>query len=137
MPSSDNKLVAHLVGLGLNELESLTYIALAANGPTTAYQLAKAIQKPTANVYKAVNSLAAKGAVAVQAGEKRMINAIPPLEFIGRLRRKFAELADVSVKELSAIHRAPEGDQLYSLENVDAVLERARDQCSRLPGRLS
>jgi sugar-specific transcriptional regulator TrmB len=119
-------LVQQLVGLGLNELEARAYIALAASGPTTAYQLAKSIHKPTANVYKAVNSLAAKGAAAVQAGEKRVVNVIPPAEFVGRLRRQFAELADAAIEGLAAIHSAPDTDQLYSLENVDAVLERAR-----------
>ena len=112
--------------LGLNELEANAYIALLADGPATAYQLAQRIGKQTANVYRVVDALAEKGAVAVQSGKKQMLTAIDPDEFLSQLQRRHQKWIDGASKGLRSLHRQPNGGQLYSLDNVDAVIERAR-----------
>lgn len=123
---SSSALIAQLLGLGLSDLEARVYVALLASGTSTAYQLAQQIGKPTANVYKAVRSLAAKGGLATRRGKKQMLSAIPPEEFLRQLQRRHAELIAGAAKGLAAIQRPTEVDQLYVLENIDAVLERAR-----------
>jgi sugar-specific transcriptional regulator TrmB len=119
-------LVSQLNELGLSELEATTYVALVAHGSTTAYQLAQQISKPTANVYKAVSSLADKGAVVVQPGSKRLLTATAPDEFLGQLQHRHQELISHATRGLRSLHRPAPGANLYTLESVDGAFERAR-----------
>ena len=62
---SKDKIFESLKQLGLNNLEAEVYIHLLTNYPMTAYKVGKGINKPTANVYKAIESLSKKGAVII------------------------------------------------------------------------
>lgn len=126
MKSPPAGFVRQLIDLGLTDLEARAYAALVAHGGMTAYQLAQRIGKPTANVYKAVRSLAAKGAAATQRGRRRVLVAIPPDEFLGRLRRRHAELIEGAARSLRELRAAPDQPHLYALEDVESTLERAR-----------
>src|SRR5689334_21396734 len=119
-------LISQLNELGLSELEATTYVALVARGSTTAYQLAQQIGKPTANVYKAVRSLADKGAVVVQPGSKRMLTATAPDEFLAQLQHRHQELIAHATRGLRSLHRPAPGANLYTLESVGGAFERAR-----------
>ena len=52
-----------LESLGLTQIEALAYAYLVANPSSTGYRVARGIGKPTANVYRALESLGRKGAV--------------------------------------------------------------------------
>lgn len=114
-----------LVELGLSDLESRCYRALLADGPATGYELARRTGKPAANVYKAVASLAAKGAVATRAGRTRVFEPIPPSEFLGQLERKQTALLRRAKTELERLASTPEPSRLHAIESAEAAFERA------------
>ena len=120
------QLHAQLVELGLGELEARTYVALLKGGPATAYSVGRTIGKPTANVYKAADALEARGAIISSSGQKRILRPVAPEEFLAHLRRRQGDLLDSVAAGLEALRSAPQGVGLYRLENVDAVIERAR-----------
>ncbi len=114
------------MGLGLNALEARCYEALLSGGRATGYELAQRTGKPAANVYKAVASLAHKGAVSVRSGRTRVFEAIPPAEFLGGVERRHAALVEQALSNLESIASDPEPAQLHAIESVDAAFARAR-----------
>ena len=67
--------------MGLNALEAEVYAQLLKESPLTGYGVAKALGKPAANVYKAIDTLADKGAVIVDEGGTRQCRAVPAQGF--------------------------------------------------------
>ncbi len=113
--------------LGLNHLEAEVYALLLGCGePTTAYGIGKALGKPTANVYKAIEALARKGAVIVEEGEPRLCRPIPADEFISQLKAEFLDTADRASLGLSDLGEPAPDEGVYRLESVSLILERCR-----------
>ena len=117
--------------LGFTELESDVYTALAAGPPMTAYAIGRSLRKPTANVYKAVEALARKGAVLVEDGHRRQCRAVPPDLLLTRLelavhrdiekaRGLFADLDPTGVDE-----------RVYRLETPDEIISRCVEMIER------
>jgi sugar-specific transcriptional regulator TrmB len=59
-------------------------------GRATGYRVGREIGRPTANVYKALDALVAKGAVLVQEGGAGLFAPVPPRRFLAQLRGAFA-----------------------------------------------
>lgn len=117
----------YLRRLGLNQLEAEVYLALLPLEPTTAYRIGKLIGRPTANVYKAVEALARRGAVMVQEGGSRLVSALPVEEFLGKTERTFLETTRQLSEDLRALQQRREvDDSVYRLESGSQVLERVR-----------
>lgn len=87
METDQEKCIALLRDLGLNQLEAEIYTFLLPNEPMTAYRVGKAIGRPTANVYKSIENLARFGAVLVEEGTNRVCRAVPVEEFIRQIGR--------------------------------------------------
>jgi hypothetical protein len=85
----------------------------------------KAIGKATANVYKAVESLARSGAVLVEEGEPSLCRAVPPGEFLARTRRAFQRRTEVAEEALSGLEAPPSDERIYRVEDLEEVFERA------------
>ncbi len=115
-----------LTGLGLNRLEAAVYVHLLANPPMTAYRIARGIGAATANVYKAVESLANRGAVLVEDGANRLCRAVPAREFLRQIETGFLERGREAERALAAIERKIDDERWYKLDSVPAMLERAR-----------
>lgn len=113
-----------LVALGLTPLEAEVYTALVQASPSTGYRIAQRVGKPTANVYKALTSLAAKGAVLVDHGRLRQCRAVPPEEFIGRRTRELNALAAEAVAQLRQPVEEADDHGVYTLRSVEQVGER-------------
>ena len=96
--------IEHLVGLGLNELEAQVYLFLLSHKPMTAYGVARQIGKATANTYKAIESLARRGAVLVEDGDNRQCRAVPVREFMAHLERTFSERTRAAELTLASLH---------------------------------
>lgn len=94
--------------------------------PATAYAIGKAIGRPTANVYKAVDQLARLGAVLIEEGESRVCRAIAPEEFIRQTELAFRERAAAAAAALGRLEKEDFDERVYRVESVGAVLERAR-----------
>jgi len=120
-----------LVGLGLTPLESKIYAYLSENSPATGYRVAKAIGTPTANTYKAIQSLQDKGAVIIEDGTNRLCRAVATEEFLDRLERRFSDLKTQARKELAKLKPAPEDERFYYLQTSDQVFERFRTMLAK------
>lgn len=117
---------ALLSGLGFTALEAAVYRCLVEASPATGYRVAQQLGKPIANTYKAVESLAAKGAVLVDEGEHRQWRAVPPGELLRRLERAFHERCAAAEGELMRLAQPAADDRVYALRSRGQVIERAR-----------
>lgn len=114
----------NLSDLGFNFLESEVYLELLANEPMTAYRIAKNINKPTANVYKAVDSLSEKGAVLIEDNIKRKCKAVPPEEFINHIEKSILYKTKNLKEQLKDIGKVYYDELSYSIESVPLVFEK-------------
>ena len=116
-----------LLELGFNELEAEVYLHLLPNPPATAYAVGKALGRPTANVYKAVDVLAHRGAVLIEEGENRQCRAaVPVAEFLRQARASFNELTAEAERRLGSLLSAPPDERVYRIESSEQLFERAR-----------
>jgi len=116
-----------LIGLGLNRLEAEVYIALLQAGKTmTGYAIAKMINKPTANVYKSLDSLIDYGAVISVNAESRLCTAIPAAQFLETWQRRFVDQIEQTSTILQTLEKPPAYDGVYQLGTVELALTRAR-----------
>jgi HTH-type transcriptional regulator, sugar sensing transcriptional regulator len=123
--------VRALVDLGFTGLEAEVYTALARHPPMTGYRAAQLLGKPAANVYKAIESLQAKGAVIVDDGGSRVCHAVPAEELLGLLERGFRESRARAAAALAEIESVPADDRVYQLRSREQVLERCRRMLAR------
>ncbi|HVP06592.1 MAG TPA: helix-turn-helix domain-containing protein, partial [Candidatus Acidoferrum sp.] len=115
-----------LIGLGLTNLEAEIYAFLLAHSPATGYGIAKGIAKPTANTYKALESLQSKGAIIIDDSQTRLCRAVPMEELFGIFQRKFDSFKSEARSELAKIERAPDDSRIYQLQSMDQVISRFR-----------
>jgi sugar-specific transcriptional regulator TrmB len=120
-----------LVSLGFTSLEAEVYAFLLGESPVTGYRIAQALRKPAPNIYKAIESLEAKGAVMVDDGASRVCQPVPPDELLGHLERRFQEDRARAAASLSRIAAPVPDDRVYQLRSPDQVLERARAMLGR------
>ena len=126
-----DKNIEKLLEIGFNKLEAEVYLYLLSHPPATAYKIGKDINKPTANVYKAIESLAGKGSVIVEDNKTRLCRAVAPDEFLNMYERSVVEKTR-SVKELlNSIHKKSDDEKTYSINSVELVLERFRSMMER------
>jgi hypothetical protein len=107
-------------------MEAEVYAFLLAESPATGYRIAGGIGKPAANTYKAIESLASKGAVIVDEGQSRLCRAIPPDELLARLERTFRAQRDMALAALTNPPDSSADDRVYQIKSPDQVLERCR-----------
>lgn len=124
-----------LTSLGLNELEAEVYVALLTQPSLTGYKLGKLLNKPAANVYKALDALARKGAVMLEEGSSQLCRAVPVQEFINQLERDFLDKTRQACQSLSHLKPVPADEKSYQLLSAPLVLERCRQmlqQCTTI-----
>jgi sugar-specific transcriptional regulator TrmB len=115
-----------LVELGLTALEADVYTCLLRERDATGYRVAAALGKPVANTYKALQSLAAKGAIVIDEGQSRICRAVPPSELLGRLERAFDSRKTRAEKALVRLPGAPADDRVFQMRSREQVFERCR-----------
>jgi sugar-specific transcriptional regulator TrmB len=118
------------LGLNLLEAEVYTYL-LAQVDPVTAYRIGKILGKPTANVYKAIEALARKGAVILHAGETCLCRAVSAEEFLGQLLSSFQETTREAAHHLANLHDPYPDERIYQLQSVSQIFERFRRMLSQ------
>jgi sugar-specific transcriptional regulator TrmB len=123
--------VEALTSLGFTELEARIYTLLLEESPVTGYRVAQALRKPAPNIYKALESLEAKGAVMVDDGASRLCRPIPPHELLSRLERRFQRERARAAQALSDLGVPRQDDRVYRLRSCDQVLERCRAMLGR------
>ena len=114
-----------LESLGLTQIEARCYAHLAANPSTTGYGVARGIGKPTANVYRAIETLERKGLVIHDRGTTPAYRALPPEDMLARLERDFQERKARASRELASLKPTSSDEKLYALKSHDDVIARA------------
>ena len=123
--------VQTLVAMGLTSLEAEVYGHLLLESPATGYRVAQAIGKPAANTYKALESLARKGAVLVDDGANRLCRAVPSDEWLSQLERQFQANKKQAAEALAGLSTTAYDDRIYQLTSRTQVLERCRAMLER------
>jgi sugar-specific transcriptional regulator TrmB len=123
--------VQALTALGFSGLEAEVYTFLLQESPATGYRVAQGLGRPVANTYKAIESLAHKGAVLVEEGAGRQCRAVPAEELLGQLERAFQERRQAASDALAELHGAPDDDRVYHLRTRAQMLERCRAMLRR------
>jgi sugar-specific transcriptional regulator TrmB len=118
-------LVAALESLGLAHIEALAYAHLVSHSSTTGYRVARGIGKPTANVYRALETLERKGLVHRDRGTPPAYRALSPDDMLARLEREFMEKKTRAAKELAALKPGADDEKLYSIKTHEHVIARA------------
>lgn len=118
--------------LGLTPLEADVYGFLVQASPATGYRVAQALGKSVGMIYKAVESLEAKGAaMSADDGESRVIRAVPVADFIAQVRRQIDEACISATRALSTAPVPEPDDRLYRLTSREQVMQRAFEMFSR------
>ena len=128
--------IAPISALGFTELEAATYAYLVQHSPATGYRIAHGIGKPIANTYKAIESLARKGAVVIGQTPNRMCRAVPPDEVLDRAEHSFKKRRDAASRALSVLPIANQDAGVYGLTAPDQVFDRARRMVAQARGVL-
>ncbi|MBE9467886.1 MAG: hypothetical protein IMY72_06125 [Bacteroidetes bacterium] len=119
-----NKSIENLMQLGFNNLEAEIYFHLLSNLPMTAYKIGRQLNKPTANVYKAIDSLSKKGAVMFEDNNKKHCKAISPDEFFSQYEKNIIDKTNSTKKLLNNIDKESFDERSYTIESVPLVFER-------------
>jgi sugar-specific transcriptional regulator TrmB len=131
MSNVSEESIRALQSLGFSELEAAIYTFLLQNPPTTGYRIAHQLNKPTANTYKGISALQARGAIIVDDSQSRLCRAVPPAELVGQMQRALRHRCDVAIKELAKLEAPPEDERIYRLSTWDQVIERTRQMLLR------
>lgn len=116
--------IESLKALGLNQLEAEVYLHLLTNEPMTAYKVGKSINKPTANVYKAIDSLVNKGAVLIENNKSKYCKSVPPNEFLNHYKKDLIAKTEKTKLLLNNLEIDYYDEKTYSIESVPLVFER-------------
>lgn len=114
-----------LESLGLAHIEALSYAHLVSHPSTTGYKVARGIGKPTANVYRALETLERKGLVIQDRGTPPAYRALPPDEMLARLERDFMARKSRAAAQLAALKPGVSDEKLYALKSHEHVIARA------------
>jgi len=135
-PASTEAIGAGLRDLGLTGYAADAFCSLARVSEATAGDLVSRTGIPDSKIYYALDELAEKGLVEVQAGKPKTYRAIPAREAEGRLARLLEEKHDrerATVKRvasllepLRAAARSPITDLAYIVKGLPNVTARAR-----------
>ena len=128
---NESSALAALSALGFTDLEARIYCELARSGAATGYGVAKAIGRPGANVYQALNSMQQKGAVLLADAASKAYRALPAEELLATMERGFRARLDTAEEALSTIAAAAPDDLLYKLASADQAYEHARAMIAR------
>ena len=120
--------------LGFTELEAAAYAYLVQHSPATGYRVAHGIGKPIANTYKAIESLARKGAVVIEKTGSRLCRAVPPTEMLERVEHSFRRSHDRASRVLSLLPVANHDAGVYGLTSREQVFDRARRMLTEARG---
>lgn len=126
-----DRAIEHLARLGFTAMESEVYVALLRHSPATGYRVATAIGKATANTYKALRTLAEKGAILHEEGDGSLYRAVPVKELLARRTREFEEQRDAAFEALKNVGDDTIDTGVYRLHSHDQVIQRAREMIDR------
>jgi len=120
-----------LIDIGFNRLEADVYIYLLSHPPATAYKIGKEINKPTANVYKAIDTLSIKGAVLIEDNKNKLCKAVNSNEFIAAYKAEILNNAAQAEKALNNINVEVLDQNSYRIQSVALIFKRFQNMMER------
>lgn len=123
----NNSICTQLMEIGLTALEADIYLYLLTQGTQTGYAVSKGINKPTANVYKSLESLVQKGAIELTVSNKKQYIACDWKQLIARQKTEFDNNVLALEKNLSELElNLQDDEQVFQLSNPEQVLEHSK-----------
>jgi sugar-specific transcriptional regulator TrmB len=113
-----------LQSLGLTALEADVYACLLGLGQATGYRVGRELGRPTANVYKALDALTAKGAVLLREGGEGLFIPVPPERFLAQLRDSFDRSEEAVLAGVRHLQVEAEPGGIFALSTSEQVGER-------------
>jgi sugar-specific transcriptional regulator TrmB len=124
---NERNIINKLIEIGINEIESLIYIALLKKPDSTGYEIAKMISKPVANTYKALQQLETKGLVVFSEYDlKKKYSVIDMEEYIGKLEQDLNQKKLSLLKALSEIDNPKKDFGSYIISDLSQMYEKAK-----------
>jgi predicted transcriptional regulator len=125
-----------LMDIGLTEYEAKAYVALLRLGPASGYQVAKESGVPRSAIYETLAKLVMRGAVLTQSfAEQVRYAAVPPEQYLGRVRREFQAHHDSLLDALGDLTKtsAPPGSTwtLSGRTNMYSYAHQMIDQAEK------
>jgi len=135
MIPATEKQMALLMELGLTRLQARIYLSLLRNSPRTGYQVAKELDEPVANTYKALDSLRKEGLALVEESARIKAYAAQPIGlFLDQRERRFSRKREILESSLKSLVPASPGEGFYAIETTDqlyalssSLIGKARD----------
>jgi len=126
IPSASSASIEPLVDLGFTGAEAEVYIFLLSESPASAYRIAQVSGKPAAQTYRALESLARRGAVLVAEDKTRLWRAVPLDACLDNLQRTFFERRARAAEQLRRLPRPSSDHRVYRLTSPGHVIEQCR-----------
>lgn len=120
-----------LQSLGLTGLESDIYAHLLSRSPLTGYAIARQIGKPTANTYKALDSLVERGAVLMEYGKTRVYRAVSVADLLASLEQRHRMVGAELIAAVGQITSDETDDRVYQIGSVDQLFQQFRQMLQR------
>jgi sugar-specific transcriptional regulator TrmB len=119
------EIAEHFKALGFTQLESDIYCYLLGSGLSTGYSIAKGINKPAANVYKALDSLSQKGGVVSSVGSSKSFDAVHWKELLDRQKEQFDQHIESLGEKLKLVNKREVDEQVYQMANREQVIQNS------------
>jgi|Deesub1362A_J573_1020465.scaffolds.fasta_scaffold00004_347 sugar-specific transcriptional regulator TrmB len=121
-----NNLTDSLIETGLSEYEAKAYIALLANNPATAYEIAKASGIPTSKIYEVLSRLSEKAIVsALNEKGTRLYIPMKPEEFIESRRSRIQATLDTLKSGLTDVWKTTDASFVWNIWDYDYLMDKA------------
>jgi sugar-specific transcriptional regulator TrmB len=118
---------ASLTELGFTDTESRAYVAVLESGPVTGYRVAQRIGKAGANTYKALESLARRGAIVCEHGETALYRAVDPKVLAQRMTDAYAARSRRVAEALAHIGEPLSDQRVYRLDSAELAYARCEE----------
>lgn len=116
------EITQQLIEMGFNALEAEIYLYLLMYGEQTGYAIGKGINKAAANVYKAIESLSAKGAIEFSVSNKKRCIAVHWQQLLDRRKQQFEDTWQNLTKNLESFKPYDDQhDQVFQIEQAEQV----------------
>jgi sugar-specific transcriptional regulator TrmB len=114
-----------LSGIGFTQLEADVYLYLLSQGSGTGYGIAKGINKAIANVYKALTSLSAKGAVSYSSSSSKNCSAVPWQQFLASEQKHYQSTIENLSQCLQQLPAQQQDEEVYQLKNAHQAIDQS------------
>ena len=119
--------VNKLKQVGFSEYEAKAYLALLAENPLTAYEIAKNSGIPTSKIYEVIRKLESRRTVQSIHGERsKMFIPVPPDEFIRNFRMEIDGKLHAVRNELKDIRTGMDTSYTWHIKDQEGLILKAR-----------